>query len=244
MSCTENFALDTETSGFEGIPSYHANNALIELCCIHLATGERFSSYCIPDFPVPPQATKFNGITNDTLATLGLKRDVLIRKFVDWIKAHTREGLVPMMIGHNIEFDREILLKAMHGIVPTGRNGEKLGWVWYCTMKEMKHRYPDLKDITSKYGKRPYALENCARFKMPGFAGKYHSASTDAEIAGTLFSVLNKEQEMSTASPHWLVTTPALLTYRELTEEGDVKPPILTLMRTIRGFKEYRVSFS
>ena len=89
--------LDTETTGLN--PS--GGDRIVEIGCVelfnHVATGKTYHQYVNPQRPMPEEAFKIHGLSNDFLAGFPIMSDV-IDDFLRFVGKST-------LVIHNAEFD-------------------------------------------------------------------------------------------------------------------------------------------
>lgn len=154
---------DTETTGLA--PS---KDRIIELAAIRYTDGKpvsRFHSYINPERPIPPDATKINGITDDMVADAPVIGAVL-PAFDEFIGDS-------ILIAHNLEFD--------------------LRYIYYsgsCVF-ETKRKYIDTLEQSQKLLKKPRDVDNHKLSTLCDYYGitiaGQHSALADVYATGELF---------------------------------------------------------
>lgn len=154
---------DTETTGLA--PS---KDRIIELAAIRYVDGKpvsRFHSYINPERPIPPDATKINGITDDMVADAPVIGAIL-PAFDEFIGDS-------ILIAHNLEFD--------------------LKYIYYsgsCVF-ETKRKYIDTLEQSQKLLKKPRDVDNHKLSTLCDYYGitiaGQHSALADVYATGELF---------------------------------------------------------
>ena len=154
---------DTETTGLA--PS---RDIIIELAAIRYVDGKpvsRFHSYINPERPIPSEASKINGITDDMVADAPVIGAV-IPAFDEFIGDS-------ILIAHNLEFD--------------------LKYIYYsgsCVF-ETKRKYIDTLEQSQKLLKKPRDVDNHKLSTLCDYYGitiaGQHSALADVYATGELF---------------------------------------------------------
>lgn len=168
----EFFLLDTETNGFNGLYNPHRNHYLLQLCLIHVVSGEVFNKIVKPgkDVSIAKQSTAIHGLTEEYLNESGECLESVIYDCFSWLEQKTGTDPVTgekkeiMFIAHNAAFDRDILVKsiidAKHNLkestisnekkeflskIKLGKGCSTIKWHFYDTLEEIKTLYPLIK---------------------------------------------------------------------------------------------------
>ena len=173
--------LDTETTGFDP----KSGDRLIEVGCIEiedlLPTGRTFHSFVNPERPIPPDAIRVHGITDD--------------KVRDAPKFHEVVGELMAFIGdapviaHNAQFDRNFIDhecgRCGHVLIEEHR--------WIDTLKLAQAKFPGMANSLD-------AL--CKRFKVSLVERTLHGALIDARLLAEVYLELKggKERRLDLAS--------------------------------------------
>lgn len=181
------FLVDVETTGCAGIPAYSDINRVLQICCLHHASGDVFNRICNPGLgAIPLKSVECHRITHEQAMQFNPLEDVM-DDFLQWVKEKEPQGSRVCMVAHNAPFDRRLIYKAL-GVARVGEDGEKLGWVWVDTLKVARDLYPGL---SRRFwpAQRPYSLGNLVRHlnvMEDGIAGA-HNAEADVRALGELF---------------------------------------------------------
>lgn len=160
--------LDTETTGFS-----REKDRIVEFAAIKVkqkSVIDEISFLVQSDKPIPWQATKVNGITNDMLKE-GLAERKAVENIIKFLKGDF------IIVGHNVKFDIEFIEQLLR----------REGYRFNCT-------YLDTLQLSRKYlrGRSSYSLGNLAEyygFKPDGL----HRALTDVETTYKLLNLIIKE---------------------------------------------------
>ncbi len=230
------FVIDIETTGMKGIPTYSLKNAPLEIECRHIASNKIFRAVCNPNIYVPDICFKYLDIDRNVMNQIGKPPTEIMIQLRDWINAQSN-GKWALLIAHNIEFDFDMILKYLPG---AGKTGSKLKWALYCTLRSAKEKFPYLEEDDSI--SMPYSLQSLTRYFFPETKGHFHNSKNDVSILTRLFmeKLLPIDRSLL-SSTYWRIQTPSLLSYRPLNINNEPKPPILTLLRDIKGYKSFRV---
>ena len=179
--------LDTETTGFDP----KSGDRLIEVGCIEiedlLPTGRTFHSFVNPERPIPPDAIRVHGITDD--------------KVRDAPKFHEVVGELMAFIGdapviaHNAQFDRNFIDhecgRCGHVLIEEHR--------WIDTLKLAQAKFPGMANSLD-------AL--CKRFKVSLVERTLHGALIDARLLAEVYLELKggKERRLDLSSARTVTT--------------------------------------
>jgi DNA polymerase-3 subunit alpha (Gram-positive type) len=96
---------DLETTGFS-----NRFDAIIEFAAIHTKTGEKFTMFANPGFPIPKFISNLTNITDDMLINAPSESEAL-EDFLNFINKFEN----PCMVAHNADFDMNFLInKSIH----------------------------------------------------------------------------------------------------------------------------------
>lgn len=154
---------DTETTGL-----YPSRDRIVEIAAIRFTDGkptEKFHSFVNPERPIPKEASKINGITDDQVAGAPTIAE-LIPIFDDFVAGST-------LVAHNLDFD--------------------LRFVYYSGSQVLtvKRKYIDTLEQGQRFDKKPrdvadHRLATLCQYHRITIA-KEHSALCDAFATGELF---------------------------------------------------------
>lgn len=175
------FVVDTETTG---LPPRGANPALYatwDNCRVvqiawhiydeHGNLEEKKCFMIKPTFQIPAKATEIHGITQD----MAEREGVPMWKVLELLKA--RLPLVAVIVAHNLEFDKKVILAEMsryNDIDLFNEFGSKTG---FCTMLKNTvpgQRWPKLVDLYNRVISKPVA-------------GQLHQADTDVQLCAEIY---------------------------------------------------------
>lgn len=169
---------DTETTGLA--PS---KDRIVELAAIKYADARpvlKFQSYVNPGRPIPPEARKINGITDEMVADAPAIGQIL-QSFEDFVGSST-------LVAHNLNFDLRFLFYSGSVITDTKRR--------YIDTLEQAQRMlkkPKRGGDSDNYDVEDHKLDTlCYYYRIP--RPKRHSALADAFATGTLFFNLVDEK--------------------------------------------------
>lgn len=161
-------AFDLETTGI--IPNV---DRIVEIGAVEFKNGKpqrKFTTLVDPKKPIPPSASKINGITDDMV-----KGKPTIEKVMD---SFTDFCGTSVLVAHNATFDYQFLLADMKRYQTSSPRGVVLDT--YILSKKV---FPGLPS---------YKLESLAKWlKIP--QGTFHRAEEDATYCGLLFSHILRE---------------------------------------------------
>ena len=173
--------LDTETTGFDP----RTGDRMIEVGCIEiddlLPTGRTFHRLIHPERPIPPDAIRVHGITDDHVRDAPKFAEIVI-DLCDFI------GDAPI-IAHNAQFDRNFIDHEF------GRCGRALfeEHRWIDTLALAQTRFPGMANSLD-------AL--CKRFKISLVERSLHGALIDARLLAEVYLELKggKERRLDLAT--------------------------------------------
>lgn len=228
------FILDTETSGRAGIPVWHPNNRLLQVCILHEESGDIFKHYVKYDdsFVVTPESTEIHGISNLTLNSEGVSPKVVLEKMLAWVAERCTGDESPKVIAHNAPFDRDVLRIALFRELGMdfGRGGRDWNWKWYCTVLAARELLPE-PGLELFPNEQPYSLGVLYHFYFNEKPDGLHNAIRDVQALRRVYNeiVLPK------------LTTPEL--HEKFRIGGpDNKQGRLALVKSISGYAEARTS--
>ena len=158
--------LDTETTGL----SASAGDRLVEIGCLelfnHLPTGKTYHQYINPTIPMPSEAQKIHGLSDEFLGDKPVFSDV-VDKFLNFISE------APLVI-HNATFDMGFINAELQKVdlpkIPSTRAID--------TIALARKKYPGA----------PASLDAlCRRFKIDNSARALHGALLDAELLSEVY---------------------------------------------------------
>lgn len=166
--------LDTETTGFDP----KTGDRLIEVGCIEiedlLPTGRTFHSFVNPERPIPPEAIRVHGITDEKVKDAPKFAEV-VHELMAFI------GDAPV-IAHNAAFDRAFIDHECglcgHALIEETR--------WIDTLQLAQKRFPGMANSLD-------AL--CKRFKISLVERTLHGALIDARLLAEVYLELKGGKE-------------------------------------------------
>ncbi len=158
--------LDTETTGLDPADGHR----IIEIGCVelmdHLPTGKNFQAYLNPERPIPPEAQRVHGITDEFLADKPLF-EAVAGELMEFL------GDAPLVI-HNASFDLKFLnaefSRCTRAPIPYARAID--------TIEIAKAKIP---------GARYSLDELCKRFSIDLSSRTKHGALLDAELTARVY---------------------------------------------------------
>lgn len=184
------FALDTETSGRPGIPLWHSQNRLLQVCIFHIESGDVFKHYVKykDAFIIPPESTKIHGISNLTIESHGLDPERVLNDMLEWVKQRTKVGERPFIFAHNAEFDRNVLRVAILKYLGKefGKGDREWNWDWFCTCLAARELLPEI-DMEYEPKQKPFSLPNLCEHFFKERPSDLHNAVRDVQILTRLF---------------------------------------------------------
>jgi DNA polymerase III subunit epsilon len=158
--------LDTETTGLDPAEGHR----IIEIGCVelmdHLPTGKNWQAYLNPERPIPADAQRVHGITDEFLSDKPLF-SAIAGELIEFL------GDAPLVI-HNAGFDLKFLNSELHRItrppIPFARAID--------TIEIAKAKIP---------GARYSLDELCRRFNIDLSARTKHGALLDAELTACVY---------------------------------------------------------
>ena len=166
-------SFDLETTG-----TLSHIDEIIEIGALYFEEGrvkERFQSLVFIDRPIPPEASKVNGITDEMLKDQPRIEDIL-PSFADFCGDH-------LIVAHNAPFDFQFLLRA----IQEHRTPAPRGFV-LDTCQLARKTFPRLLN---------YKLATCLEYlKIKG--NGFHRAESDAFYCGQLFLSILEKNSFST----------------------------------------------
>ncbi len=235
----EIFLIDLETSGFKGMVVGHESNQIVQICGVHLRSGDVFESICKPwdEFKISPLSTAIHNIGQQQIDVEGRPRHFVMERFLVWVKTRTLPGKKVLMIAHNASFDRDVLYKSLPE--DPGKGGALLGWHWYCTLEAVKRYFPEI------YWSRPdgpHKLMNLTRYFFPTFlpkkGGTFHSAVFDCGCLRRIFIQKILPLEMEKYGENWTESSINLLSY--VPPSGPLQVKMLTLVNDVKWFRYWK----
>lgn len=158
--------LDTETTGLN--PS--GGDRIVEIGCVelfnHVATGKTYHQYVNPQRPMPEEAFKIHGLSNDFLAGFPIMSDV-IDDFLRFVGKST-------LVIHNAEFD--------------------LGFI-NSELERLKKPFIDIRNTidTVKLARKKFPGASvsldalCKRFQIDNSNRVLHGALLDADLLSSVY---------------------------------------------------------
>ena len=158
--------LDTETTGLAA----SCGDRLVEIGCLelfnHLPTGETYHQYINPTIPMPSEAQKIHGLSDEFLNDKPVFSQVA-KNFLDFISD------APLVI-HNATFDMGFINAELEKVelpqIPSSRAIDTIGLA------------------RKKFPGAPASLDAlCRRFKIDNSARALHGALIDAELLAEVY---------------------------------------------------------
>lgn len=193
------FVVDTETSGYPGLPSFHHKHKLIQLAGFSILDRSVFNKYV--KYPSPfkllKQSTKIHNISPQTLENQGESLESVINDFFTWInnvcvQFSSSRPKKPLLIAHSAHFDRNMIYKCIHWDI--GKDGINLDLNWICSLELARKFYPELKDNAFKpeYNNslcksQPYCLASLGKAFYGVVDGNFHDAVFDCKCLAKIF---------------------------------------------------------
>ncbi|MEO5346198.1 MAG: DNA polymerase III subunit epsilon [Magnetococcus sp. YQC-9] len=166
---TRLIALDTETTGL----STSKGDRIVEIGCVELIQmrkGESRQWYINPERPIPAEATRIHGITDEQVADKPIFKKIA-EEFLAFI------GTDPLVI-YNASFDLGFLNAELGRIKRSLLDGSRV----IDALKLARRRFPGAKaDLDSI----------CKRLKIDNTHRKFHGALLDAELLAEVYVALN-----------------------------------------------------
>ena len=158
--------LDTETTGLN--PSN--GDRVVEIGCVelvnHISTGETYHQYINPEKPMPEEAFKIHGLSDDFLSTFP-KMSEVIDDFLNFIADS------PLII-HNAEFDLRFLNAELELLKRPLLNNNKA----VDTVKLARNKFP---------GASVSLDALCKRFNVDNSSRSLHGALLDADLLASVY---------------------------------------------------------
>ena len=158
--------LDTETTGLN--PSN--GDRVVEIGCVelvnHISTGETYHQYINPEKPMPEDAFKIHGLSDDFLSTFP-KMSEVIDDFLNFIADS------PLII-HNAEFDLRFLNAELELLKRPPLNINKA----VDTVKLARNKFP---------GASVSLDALCKRFNVDNSSRSLHGALLDADLLASVY---------------------------------------------------------
>lgn len=175
---------DTETTGISA-----EHDHIIEIAALDAETGKTFEALINPGVPIPPQATKVHGITDEMVADKPAWKEVC-EQFEDFCAGTSA------LIAHNNEaFDKlfiESHFKRAERPIPDE-------WVFVDTLKWSRRYRPDLPRHALQFLREVYGFES----------NQAHRALDDVVILHKVFSCMIDDLPMWKV--HELLSAPKIL---------------------------------
>jgi len=158
--------LDTETTGLN--PS--AGDRIVEIGCIelvnHVSTGKSYHQYVNPERPMPEEAFKIHGLSDEFLSKFPVMSEV-VDEFLLFI------GESPLVI-HNAEFDIRFINSELERLnKPTFKVAEAID-----TVKLARKKFP---------GASVSLDALCRRFNVDNSSRSLHGALLDADLLASVY---------------------------------------------------------
>ena len=158
--------LDTETTGLN--PSN--GDRVVEIGCVelvnHISTGETYHQYINPENPMPEDAFKIHGLSDDFLSTFP-KMSEVIDDFLNFIADS------PLII-HNADFDLRFLNAELELLKRPPLNINKA----VDTVKLARNKFP---------GASVSLDALCKRFNVDNSSRSLHGALLDADLLASVY---------------------------------------------------------
>lgn len=158
--------LDTETTGLN--PSI--GDRIVEIGCVelvnHVATGKSFHQYVNPQRPMPDEAFRVHGLSDEFLADQPVMSDVMA-DFIEFI------GDAPLII-HNADFDMRFINAELNLL---GQPQLQMGRA-VDTVRLAREKFPGA----------PASLDAlCKRFGIDNSSRSLHGALLDAQLLAEVY---------------------------------------------------------
>lgn len=159
---------DLETTGCS-----HYRDRIVEIAAVRAELDGSLSRFCSlvnPGVPIPVQATKVHGITNDMVADAPKFHDVAY-KFLDFAKGSK-------LVAHNARFDLSFLQESLsRSGLPLWKGGS------YDSIILARKAYPGLPSYSLQSLRGHFALDD---------EGQAHRAAADSEWTMQIFAMAMK----------------------------------------------------
>ena len=158
--------LDTETTGLN--PS--TGDRIVEIGCVelvnHVATGKSFHQYVNPQRPMPDEAFRVHGLSDEFLADQPVMSDVMA-DFIEFI------GDAPLII-HNADFDMRFINAELNLLDETPL--------------QMARAVDTVRLAREKFPGAPASLDAlCKRFGIDNSSRSLHGALLDAQLLAEVY---------------------------------------------------------
>ena len=158
--------LDTETTGLNPL----TGDRIVEIGCVelvnHVATGKSFHQYVNPQRPMPDEAFRVHGLSDEFLADQPVMSDVMA-DFIEFI------GDAPLII-HNADFDMRFINAELN----------LLGQ----TQLQMARAVDTVRLAREKFPGAPASLDAlCKRFGIDNSSRSLHGALLDAQLLAEVY---------------------------------------------------------
>jgi DNA polymerase III epsilon subunit-like protein len=162
---------------------------MIQLCAIHLSSGETFARFVNwgEDLNLVPENTSLHNITKEKITKEGHSPLSVATLFMEWVEKKA-EGKKIVMIAHNVGFDYETLRKFFYTTLGRsfGPGGVDLGWAMFDTCAAAREIHPEQ---LMKYWpwEKPYSLGTLISGLLGMHKENLHDAERDVEVLCRLF---------------------------------------------------------
>jgi DNA polymerase III epsilon subunit family exonuclease len=159
---------DLETTGCS-----HYRDRIVEIAAVRVELDgslSRFASLVNPAVPIPPQASKVHGITDEMVRSAPKFSDVAY-KFLDFAKGSK-------LVAHNARFDLSFLQEGLNRSgLPLWKGGA------YDSIVLARKAYPGLSNYNLQFLRAHFGLDD---------EGQAHRAAADAEWTMQIFALCMK----------------------------------------------------
>ena len=163
--------VDTETTGL------HKRAEVIEVVAVDTTGNVRFSSFSMPQDPIPIAASNIHGLTHPYLKKA---------RAMPWPRVQVRLAPIleqaQILIAWNAPFDRRMLEQT------AARHDLQFGFAppWRDALRDYKRFCPGLNS---------YALENVMKAESLQFSGRAHRAEADCRAVLSVMQVVSRREQ-------------------------------------------------
>jgi DNA polymerase III epsilon subunit-like protein len=185
---------DTETTGLydpKRVPMAECQPDIVQVFGM-LADEERvythFNLFVHSEIPIPPEAYKSHRIDRSMTERVGVSRLRACQMF------HSFSSKADIIVGHNVEFDINVMRTAMHR---EGGSGKALAKPLFCTMRSSTDvcQIPHPNPRRPGEFKWPSLTEAYAKLVDPRGFSNAHDAEADVRATYEVYRVLRKNAD-------------------------------------------------